>query len=517
MNKANESKSFHYNLKKKKLRLLITGLTLITVIWAMLYLPNLRTCPSWYGDEILTLDIGKSLVRGEMANRALSCTFASVNYNYQPAFAFVVGLGSWLTGGDILGGRLVSVLIGLVTAWVGFFFLGKRFGLSCGLFFSFVLLGYTQSIIHYRWIYPHNLVGLGLLASTCLLMRPASTFKDLKAGLFLSLGAGAHLLAIHSVIASVIVRLFRPRCWLSIALPPFIVLSGTLIILNLTWRGWVFEDLMNLKKIYQAYSNENGAGFKWLQNIAAFFLQDGFHLAAITGIIICLRTRAYALTICSLFMVLMLTKNRQNLPLFYYQAMVVLPLFASAIAVSSNFVSVRLFKYLFCKRFKRVQRTFLPLLGIGFSLSSITSVLSSSLPVKISPWVVSDTRDYETAASWLNTRTETTDLVIAYWNLGWLLKCRNADVLMATAWAGLSAGDNYDPPPARNRFLYSLDLKLAKFFVITELDEHWAYGQGVVYGFLKDSGVFSWPLVFQAGSIRILKNPALSGSGFIEK
>jgi len=43
-------------------------------------------------------------------------------------------------------------------------------------------------------------------------------------------------------------------------------------------------------------------------------LQDGFHLAAITGIIISLRTRAYALTICALFMILMLTRNRQNLP-----------------------------------------------------------------------------------------------------------------------------------------------------------------------------------------------------------
>ena len=517
MNKPNKPKRRSSNFKKTRRNYLAGGLILIALFWSVLYLPNLRTSPPWYGDEILTLDIGKSLVRGEMANRALPCTFVSVNYNYQPAFAFVVGLGSWLTGGDIVGGRLVSILIGLVTAWVGFIFLGKRFGLSCGLFFSFVLLGYSQSIIHYRWIYPHNLVGLGLLASTCLLMRPASTFKDIKAGLFLSLGAGAHLLAIHSVIASIIVRLFRPRCWLSIALPPFIVLSGTLVILSLTWQGWVFEDLINLKKTYQAYSKENGAGIKWLQNIMAFFLQDGFHLAAITGIIISLRTRAYALTICALFMILMLTRNRQNLPLFYYQAMVVLPLFAAAIAIGSNFVSIRIFKCLFGKRFKRTRRTFLPLLGIGFAFTSIPSVLSSSLPVRIRPWVVSETRDYETAASWLNTQTETTDLVIAYWNLGWLLKCRNADVLMATAWAGLPAGDNYDPPPARNRFLYSLDLKQAKYFVITELDERWAYGQGVVYGFLKDSEVFSWPLVFQAGSIRILKNPALSGSGFIKK
>ena len=114
----------------------------------------------------------------------------------------------------------------------------------------------------------------------------------------------------------------------------------------------------------------------------------------------------------------------------------------------------------------------------------------------------------ETAARWLNDRTEPDDLVLCYWNLGWLLECRNADVLMVTAWHGLPAGDNYDPPPARNRFRYPLEISQAKYFVITELDERWAFGQGIVFSFLQDSGVLSWPLVFQSGLVRILQNPA---------
>ena len=105
MDKPNKPKRRSSTLKKTRQNYLAGGLILIALFWSVLYLPNLRTSPPWYGDEILTLDIGKSLIRGEMVNRAMYCTFASFNYNYQPAFAFFVGLGSSLTEGDILGGR----------------------------------------------------------------------------------------------------------------------------------------------------------------------------------------------------------------------------------------------------------------------------------------------------------------------------------------------------------------------------------------------------------------------------
>lgn len=511
MNKPNKSERITLRLKQAKRRSFVAGLCLITLFWSVLYLPNLRTLPSWYGDEVLTLDIGKALLKGEMANRALYCTFASFNYNYQPAFAYLVGLASSLTAGDILGGRLVSVLIALFTAGIGFWFLGRRFGYGCGLFFALLLLGYSQAIIHYRWIYPHTMVGLGLLAATCLLMRPANPKNDLKAGVFLCLGAGSHLLAIHSVLTSVILRILHPRCWLSIGLPPLLVMAGTLLTLNFLWDGWVLEDLNNLQKTYRTYSQENASGWKWLENVGMFFLQDGFHWAAAAGWVICLKTRAWALSVASLCMVLILTKNRQNLPLFYYQAMVVLPLLAATTAVSARFLLAGFFRRVASPQRKIFRRLVLPLAGACWAASSLPGVLSSKLPVRIHPWVVSDVRDYETAARWLNDRTEPDDLVLCYWNLGWLLECRNADVLMVTAWHGLPAGDNYDPPPARNRFRYPLEISQAKYFVITELDERWAFGQGIVFSFLQDSGVLSWPLVFQSGLVRILQNPVSAG------
>ena len=73
----------------------------------------------------------------------------------------------------------------------------------------------------------------------------------------------------------------------------------------------------------------------------------------------------------------------------------------------------------------------------------------------------------------------------------------------------LPGGDLLDPAPARERLRYPLDIQLAKYFVITELDELWAFRQRSVPTVLENSKVLTWPLVFQAGTVRILRNPNL--------
>lgn len=494
--------------KSLRLKCLVAGFLGITGVWALLYLPNLRTTPPWYGDEILTLDIGKSLTRGEAVNRAVFCTFNSPTYNYQPGFAWLVGWCSRLTQGDILGGRLFSTGIGWATAMVGFWFFFRRFGFSTALFFSFLLLGYAQAIAHYRWIYPHNVVGLSLIGAAGFLLRPANPAKDWKIGGFLALGAASHLLAAHATFVSGLCRIRRPRSWIPIGLPPLVVFAGTFALLSLKFPGWVSEDFRALLDQYSRYNEENGSGAKLWVNVFHFFTQDSFHLLALGGCLLVLTRRTYPLGILSLGMVVLLTRNRQNLPLFYYQAMVVLPLLAATIAVGYSQVAKFLIRV--CKgwrRYRHGMRWPLPGLALIVCLLQIPSVLKNQLPIRITPWVVSSIPDYESAAQWLNQNTRPQDLVICYWNLGWLLKAKNADILMAAAWAGFPAGDYFPTPPDHTRFRYPADLQQAKFLAITELDEHWAFAQGQVILFLKSSGLEKWPLVYQAGPVRILANP----------
>jgi hypothetical protein len=491
-----------------RIRSLAVGFALVTGLWAVLYLPHLRTSPSWYGDEILTLDIGKALSHGELANRAVFCTFNSPNYNYQPGFAWCVGWFSRMNQGDILGGRVLSTLIGGATALVGFWFFSRKFGIATGLFFSFLLLGYSQAIVHYRWIYPQNVIGLSLIGAAGLLLRPARASQDWKIGGFLALGAASHLLAFHATVVSGLCRLVRPKSWIPIGFPPLLVFGGTFALLSLRFPGWVTEDFRALLEQYGRYNEENGSGAKVLINVFYFFTQDTFHLLAAGGCLLVLSRRAYPLGILSLGMVFLLTRNRQNLTLFYYQAMSVLPLLAATISVGYRHgCGFLIRKWSLLRSHRHRLRWLFPGLALATALFQIPGVLHGRLPVRITPWVVSSIADYESAARWLNQNTKPEDLVITYWNLGWLLQAKNADILTAAAWAGYPAGDYFPTPPRHERFRYPADLRQAKFFAITELDTNWAFGQGHVLAFLKDSRVETWPLIYQAGPIKILANP----------
>ena len=495
--------------RRLRRRTFILGFGLITVLWALLYLPNLRTTPPWYGDEILTLDIGKSLNHGDFANRAVYCTFNSPTYNYQPGFAWCVGWFSRLTQGDILGGRLLSTLVGWGTAAVGFWFFCRRFGMAIGLFYAFLLLGYSQAIIHYRWIYPHNVVGLSLIASAGFLLRPANAHKDWKIGGWLALGAASHLLAAHATLVSGLCRLLRPKSWIPIGLPPFLIFAGTFALLSLRFPGWVTEDFNALLEQYGRYNEENGSGTKLLFNVLNFFAQDPFHALAAGGCLLVCTRRTYPLAILSISLVLLLTRNRQNLPLFYYQAMSVLPLLTASSAVGyGRFFSLLIRRLSPLRTHRRMFLGLLPAGALAGALLQFPNILNEKLPVRITPWVVSSASDYESAAQWLNRNTRPQDLVITYWNLGWLLQAKTADILTAAAWAGYPAGDYFPKPPDHSRFRYPADLGKAKFFAITELDERWAFAQGQVMVFLQGSGVQTWPLVFQSGPVKILANPS---------
>jgi len=497
-------------LIRSKRKLLFIGGAIISILWAILYLPFLRSSPPWYGDEFFTLNIGLPMTHGELTNRALVSTFFSYAFNYQPGFTLCAGLFSRLNSGDILGGRILCTLIGLATALTGFWFIFRRFGFYCGLFFAVFFLSYPQSIIHYRWIYPHGMVGLALIAAVGLLMRPANPREDWKVGAVLILGVSSHLLGVYATATAAACRALRPRSWLPVILPSALFILGVFFALNIYLQGWPAEDLVHLLKRYELDSAQSGGGLKILQNYGIFFFQDYFHVFALIGFFLCLRRRTYMLCMISLMMSFFLLRNRQNLTYFYYQALVILPILAALASIGLyQLISIIARRFSLKRNSIRILQSGSAFLCILFGLLQLPAVLGEKLPVRISPWVVSSIPDYESAASWLNNRTNPDDLVITYWNLGWMLHCRNADILMATAWTGLPGGDLLDPAPARERFRYPLDIQLAKYFVITELDELWAFRQRSVPTVLENSKVLTWPLVFQAGTVRILRNPNL--------
>ena len=109
---------------------------------------------------------------------AISLTFWHVYFPYQPIYAWLAGLFALGTAGDILGARFLNALIALAIAVLLCFWGRWRLGAIPAWFGALIFLCYSQSIIHFRWIYPHNLVALGFTVSLLSLLRSSRPAHD---------------------------------------------------------------------------------------------------------------------------------------------------------------------------------------------------------------------------------------------------------------------------------------------------------------------------------------------------
>lgn len=481
---------------------------LLLIGWLILYLPHLRTNPGWYGDESLTLMIGRSLFSGDGGDRALYATFWHPSYAYQPCYAWLVGLSSFLAGGDILGARFLNSLLALAIALLIFFGARSVLGRNSSLFGALMFLCYDQSVIHFRWVYPHNAVAFGFALVVLCLLRKSSARSDWSAGIGLAVAAGAHPLFVHGALAAWICRIKRPWAWVRMAVLPALVLVG-----GVAWtigrqspHLWVFDDIRSLGAFYAKFSRENGSGLQSFQNIGIFFTHDFFHVGAAIAALLCCRRRLYVIPLFLAIVSGLLLQNRQNLTIFYYQAVVFLPVMALAWAGAARTIEIRL---RCCLRSTRSVRFFwivayvVPL-AIFFPVAA-ASVRGALVP-RNQPWVTQNTDEVEKAAEWLSKQVQPQDLVICHQNIGWILPCRTADLMQTTAWSGRPTF-TFDPPPPHDRFRYPADLDAAKFIVLADIDQRWSLGQPNMSWIVEKVAAEKWPVVWQGPNYLIVANP----------
>jgi len=481
---------------------------LLVAVWGLLYLPHLRTSPGWYGDETLTLMIGRSLFAGEGADRALQVTFWHPSYSYQPGYAWLVGLAASFAGGDIVGGRLLNVVMALAIALVIFFGGSRPFGRKAALFGALVFLTYGQTVIHFRWIYPHNVVALGFAVTVLCLLRKSSLRADWTAGAGLAVAAACHPLFVHGALAAWLCRIKRPVAWVRMAVLPTLALAGCIgwTLARQSPHLWVFDDIRTLAGFYGKFSQENGSGLQVFRNIQFFYSHDLFHAGAAVAALICCHRRFYVIPVFLAVVSGLLLQNRQNLPVFYYQAVVFLPVMAMAWAGAARTVEAGLRRRLGGRRWTRwLPAAAFALPGFLF-LQTVVPAISGTLVPRNQPWVTQSVPEVETASAWLNERLSPGDLVICHQNIGWLLKCRTADLMQATAWSGRPTF-TFEKRPESERFRYPADLHAAKFLVLGDIDRRWTLGQPNVFWIPEEMTRLRWPVVWQGENYVIVANP----------
>ena len=484
--------------KRRRFGSLSVGMVLVT--WAALYLPNLSLTPRWYGDETITLGCGQDLVHGAFANRAVWNTYVNPQFCYQPGYVFLVGLASEWGGREIGWPRLINSLAALGIALAAVLLLGRRIGITTGLLIGMIFLTYEQSVIHFRWVYAHNATALGLFLCFCLQCLGRSRRRAWQSGLGLALAATSHPLSLHGGIAALINRWNRPSAWIPTFLPP--LLAGILCLSPiLLWNfDWWWGDLQALREFYAGFTRDLGSGWQWPVNFFRFLSHDWIHLLAAFALIPCLLTPIRPIAVAALILVALLTQNRQNLPVFYYQAVVALPLLIAVLGYGLSWARKGFLRKWGWARWLPFSIPVLMFLHIA------PQVWTATLVSRNDPWVVRSNQDHQRTAEWLNQHVELGDLVICHWNIGWLLKCQNADPMMCVAWNGLSTF-TYEKGLPRERFRYDADIRRARYFVLTDIDRIWTLGQPNVQTIFNETSLSKWTPVFQSGSCVIFRSP----------
>jgi 4-amino-4-deoxy-L-arabinose transferase-like glycosyltransferase len=222
----------------------------LVVLWAVLYLPHLRSNPNWYGDEGEWMEKSWTFIHGTPRVGPVSNDFV-FPYPYPPLYMLVNGALLRVFGNDIVVGRALGAVTALAVAglllWIGVRLRGFRFGLLCALAF----LVYPEAVINFRWVRSHPMAGaLGLACIGFLIayLQERRLRHLWWAGLMCSLATATNYYAV-GLIPTVIAaaawvawpRWREPRAWRDVALAAALAGAyGTLFVLwYITTQGGV--------------------------------------------------------------------------------------------------------------------------------------------------------------------------------------------------------------------------------------------------------------------------------------
>ena len=142
----------------------------LLVLWALLFLPNLRTNPNWYGDEGEWMDKSWTFIHGTPRVGPILLDFI-FPYPYPPFYMLLNGALLRVFGNDIIVGRALGAATALAAAailfWIGTRLRNKTFGFLCAAAF----LVYSEANANFRWVRSHPMAGTLALASVGFLVR----------------------------------------------------------------------------------------------------------------------------------------------------------------------------------------------------------------------------------------------------------------------------------------------------------------------------------------------------------
>ena len=528
----------------------------LLVLWALLFLPNLRTNPNWYGDEGEWMDKSWTFIHGTPRVGPILLDFI-FPYPYPPFYMLLNGALLRVFGNDIIVGRALGAVTALAAAailfWIGTRLRDKTFGFLCAAAF----LVYSEANANFRWVRSHPMAGTLALASVGFLVRYVQErrLRDVVwAGTFCSLATATNYFTyplIGAVVVTVALVNWRdwksPRAWrdVVVAAVAACAYAGLFVLWYSVTHGW--NQLMTqVGRLTSVASNEvrptfGGEVQRFIQNVWTLGFKtptqgpplpwsghDWWLTLATLGFVF-LPTRDWRLRLWVPFWLLVLMygvfKKLNNVPLFFYPATIFLPLmavgFASVLAWAGELAG-----RVAPKSGNLLSTTIAIVVLTGFGLKSASGAMGH-FHTRIDMWTQQSAVDAEAAMAFVNAHITQDDFVIVPKQIYWLAKTPQHSML--TFCARYEGVDNDMPVPSHiPRELYWFDCRLqqAKFLVLEYGMEERTLPDGrhvqlpigidAVYTLPVLRGVKEiiqqvqqekWPVVFQQGAYIVLANP----------
>jgi 4-amino-4-deoxy-L-arabinose transferase-like glycosyltransferase len=531
----------------------------LVVLWAVLFLPNLRTNPNWYGDEGEWMEKSWTFIHGTPRVGPISNDFV-FPYPYPPLYMMVNGALLKIFGNDIVVARALGALTALAAAgilfWIGTRLRDRTFGFLCAA----VFLVYSEANVNFRWVRSHPMAGTLALASVGFLVRYAQErrLRDIAlAGLLCSLATAANYFT-YPLIGAVIVtaavvspvapgRALLQRLGRTALAAATAGAYGALFVLwyVLAQPGGWGELMAQVGRLQSVAANEvrptvAGEIARFAQNVwnigfrtpARIGLQGveswdwWLRIAWVGFLFLPLRDWRFRLWVPFWLLLLMygVFKKLNNVPLFFYPATIFLPLMAVGFAGVMTWAG-----QLCVKGLKREELRWIPA-GLALVLFAVPSLGGAwgHFETKIDRWTQQSVPDAEAAMRYVNEHTTADDFVIVPKQIYWLVKNAGRRSLLTFCARYEGAANDMPTPVLEPREAYWFDCRLenAKYVVmeygVREIvlpngqRAQVPVGIDAVYTVPVLRGVRevieqmqreNWPVAFQQGAYIVLANP----------
>jgi len=517
----------------------------LLVVWALLYLPNLRTNPNWYSDEGEVMEMCSTTISGQSRVGPLRNDFL-FPFPYPPFYLGVTGGLLRVFGGDLVVARGFGAVAALATAvilfWIGSLLRDRSFGFLCAAAF----LVYPEAVMNWRWARPHPLAGTLSLACIGFLIRyvQEKRWNDLLwSGIFCSLASATIYFTYPLIVVVIVTAAIVNRRHLPLAM----VSAGAYGLLFVAWYvltqvGGITELIAQLQRATAMAGNDTDTGLiglavKVYRNIVTFvFLTPTLIgergsagvdiwliLAALGTVFFPVRKFRVWLWFWLLAMMCIVFKTRDNIPIFFYPACVFLPLLALGFASALTLVGSAVAGWFGPKISARPCAVFTP--GIVILVLFGASSLSGSLghfQTKVDIWTVQSPANAEATSRFINENTTSADFVIVPKHLYWLVTHARKSMLTLSPCYDGNTNEMWPTRISIDRFWFDCRWSQAKYLVLAygQTTDGRTYGFDAVYtlglrGMREIIGAVQaekWPVVFRQGEFMVLANPRFEKS-----